>query len=135
MEIVPFLNQRISYKRLPDDVMEAVQLVTMFDTQYTLQVEEADENSEIYRMRFERNIEAARIGLALFAGQPPGCGDRAQWHHPGAGHHLPGGRLSEDSRRSPMNLATSASGSGWPRMPRSCARKRMACGKSAAPAP
>jgi hypothetical protein len=71
MEIVPFLNQRISYKRLPDDVMEAVRRVTMYDTQYTLQVEEADEKSEIYRMRFERNIEAARIGLAYLQANRP----------------------------------------------------------------
>ncbi len=49
MEVVPFLSQRISYKRLPDEVMEAVRMVTLFDTQYTLQVEEADEKSEIYQ--------------------------------------------------------------------------------------
>jgi hypothetical protein len=71
MEIVSFLNQRISYKRLPDEVMEAVRLVTMFDTQYTLQVEEADEKSEIYRMRFERNIEAARLGLSYLQSSRP----------------------------------------------------------------
>lgn len=63
MENIPFLSQRVTYKRLPDELMEAVRLVTTYDTQYTLQVEEADEKSEIYRMRFERNLEAARIGL------------------------------------------------------------------------
>ena len=71
MEIVPFLNQRVSYKRLPDEVMEAVKLVTLFDTQYTLQVEEADENSEIYRMRYERNLEAARIGYNYLQANRP----------------------------------------------------------------
>jgi len=71
MEIVPFLNQRLSYKRLPDEVMETVRLVTLFDTQYILQVEDADEKSEIYRMRFERNLEAARYGYQyLLANRP-----------------------------------------------------------------
>lgn len=71
MEVVPFLSQRISYKRLPDEIQEIVRLVTTYDTQYTLQVEEADEKSEIYRMRFERNLEAARIGLAYLQANRP----------------------------------------------------------------
>jgi len=62
MEIVPFLSQRVNYKRMPDDIMDIVRQVTLFDTQYILQVEEADEKSEVYRMRFERNLEAARLG-------------------------------------------------------------------------
>ncbi len=71
MENVPFLSQRVSYKRLPDDVMEAVRLVTMYDTQYTLQVEEADEKSETYQMRYERNYEAARIGFHYLQANRP----------------------------------------------------------------
>ncbi len=71
MEVVPFLSQRISYKRLPDEVMEIVKLTTLYDTQYTLQVEEADEKSEIYSMRFERNLEAARIGYHYLVNNRP----------------------------------------------------------------
>ena len=71
MEVVPFLSQRVSYKRLPDEIMEAVRLVTLFDTQYALQVEEADEKSEMYRMRFERNLEAARFGYNYLQNNRP----------------------------------------------------------------
>ena len=71
MENVPFLSQRAPYKRLPDDVMEAVRLISTYDTQYTLQVEETDENSETYQMRYERNLEAARIGLNYLQANRP----------------------------------------------------------------
>ena len=71
MENVPFLSQRVSFKRLPDDVMEAVRQITAYDTQYMLQVEEADEKSEIYQMRYERNLEAARIGFHYLQANRP----------------------------------------------------------------
>jgi hypothetical protein len=71
LEVVPFLSQRISYKRLPDELMDEVRLVTLYDTQYTLQVEEADEKSEIYTMRFERNLEAARISYTYLQANRP----------------------------------------------------------------
>ena len=71
ISVVPFLNLKAPYSRLTDDVMEAVRLVSTFDTQYTLQVEETDENSEIYRMRYERNLEAARAALWFFQNNRP----------------------------------------------------------------
>ena len=60
MENVPLLNIKPSYKPLPTEIMNAVKQVTKYDTQYTLQVEEIDENSSIYKLRYERNLEAAR---------------------------------------------------------------------------
>ncbi len=60
VEAVSFLPARPSVVRLPEDVMEAVRLVSNYDTQYTLQVEEIDTKSEIYNLRLERNTEIAR---------------------------------------------------------------------------
>ncbi len=60
VEAVSFLPARPSVTRLPEDVMEAVRLVSNYDTQYTLQVEEVDTKSEIYNLRLERNTEIAR---------------------------------------------------------------------------
>jgi hypothetical protein len=60
VETVSFLSARPSVVRLPEDVQEAVRLVTDYDTQYTLQVEEVDPKSEIYKLRLERNTEIAR---------------------------------------------------------------------------
>lgn len=71
METVSFLPARPSFSRLPDDVMEAVQLVTHYDVQYTLQSEEVDSSSEIYKLRLERNTEIARLGLAYLKANRP----------------------------------------------------------------
>lgn len=71
LEVVPFLNQRMTYTRLPEAVMQAVHTVSVYDTQYTLQVEEIDETSEIYRMRYERNMEAARVAYAYLQANRP----------------------------------------------------------------
>lgn len=44
---------------LPAEVMQAVQQVTDFDTQYTLQVEKSDPTTPIYKIRYQRNLAAA----------------------------------------------------------------------------
>jgi hypothetical protein len=50
---------------------EAVEQVTIYDTQYTLQVEEVDTSSAVYKLRYERNSEAARAMVSwLQAGKP-----------------------------------------------------------------
>ncbi len=71
VKIVPFPDIRTGYKPLPDAVQQIVELVTTYDTQYTLQVENVDPESDIYRMRLERNEEAVRTALAVFAVQKP----------------------------------------------------------------
>ncbi len=56
---------------LPGNVLQAVEQVTVYDTQYTLQIEDVDPASEVYRLRRERNTEAARgIYAWLQAGKP-----------------------------------------------------------------
>ncbi len=71
METVSFLTARSLFTRIPDDLMKAVQQVTVYDTQYTLQVEEIDPESELYKLRLERNTEIARAALGWLKGNRP----------------------------------------------------------------
>jgi len=61
---VSFLKKPLANASLPKAVQEIVKQVTNYDTQYTMQVEEVNEESSIYKLRYERNLEAARVGLA-----------------------------------------------------------------------
>jgi hypothetical protein len=71
IEPVSFLPARPSMVRLPEAVMEAVRLVTSYDAQYTLQVEDVDPASEIYQLRLERNTEIARAVYTYFKSNRP----------------------------------------------------------------
>ena len=51
--------------------MEAVQQVTVYDTQYTLQIEDVDPNNEVYKLRLERNTEIARAVLGWLKANRP----------------------------------------------------------------
>lgn len=56
---------------LPDEIQSAVELVTGFDVQYTSQTEEIDPASRIYKLRLQRNTQAAKSGLTwLQKGKP-----------------------------------------------------------------
>jgi hypothetical protein len=50
---------------LPESLMKEIELVSYYDSQYTLQVETVDLVSDIYKMRLMRNIFAAEKFLAL----------------------------------------------------------------------
>lgn len=71
MKIVPFLNHNSSYKMLPRDLMDSVEEVSTFDSQYTLQIEDVTTDSDIYRLRLERNQQAARTALLYFQNNRP----------------------------------------------------------------
>lgn len=71
MNSVSFLNTRTTYKPLPDHLLTNVQHVTLYDTQYTLQMEDVDQNSDLYRLRLERNQEAARAALVYLQSNQP----------------------------------------------------------------
>jgi hypothetical protein len=71
LEVVPFVTTRAPYKRLPPEVIEEINKVTAYDAQYTLQVEEVDPNSKIYKLRLERNMEAARVALYYLENNRP----------------------------------------------------------------
>lgn len=71
IETVSFLTTRSMFTRVPDEVMQAVEQVTTYDTQYTLQVEDIDQNSEVYKLRLERNTEVARSVLGWLKSNRP----------------------------------------------------------------
>lgn len=71
METVSFLTTRSMFTRIPDEVMHAVEQVTVYDTQYTLQVEDIDPTSEVYKLRLERNTEIARAALGWLKANRP----------------------------------------------------------------
>ncbi len=56
---------------LPADVLQAVEQVSDYDTQYTLQVEETDKNSALYRLRYARNLQAAGVLYAWLKSEQP----------------------------------------------------------------
>jgi hypothetical protein len=51
------LNPNLS---LPDEVIEGIRKVTIFDVQYISQVEDVDVESPLYKLRWEANLDAAR---------------------------------------------------------------------------
>jgi len=56
---------------LPEDLLDEIHLVSTYDTQYTLQVEDVDEDSDIFRLRLSRNNYAARAALAYLQAEQP----------------------------------------------------------------
>lgn len=71
MDSVSFISVRAPYTPLPADLAAAVQEVSTYDAQYTLQVEEIDPQSEIYKLRFNRNREIAQAVLAYLRQNRP----------------------------------------------------------------
>ncbi|GAP09506.1 putative glycosyl/glycerophosphate transferase [Bellilinea caldifistulae] len=71
MDSVSFISVRAPYTPLPADLAAAVQEVSTYDAQYTLQVEEIDPQSEIYKLRFNRNREIAQGVLAYLRQNRP----------------------------------------------------------------
>lgn len=56
---------------LPVGLEQIVETASAFDSMYTLQVEDFDRNSELYRLRVERNRAAALAALAFLQNEPP----------------------------------------------------------------
>ena len=50
---------------LPANLIEDISLVSVYDSQYTDQIEDVDKNSSIYKLRLQRNDFAARAALAF----------------------------------------------------------------------
>ncbi len=71
INILPFLNLHAGYKTLPTELQEKVEQVTRFDSMYTLQVEEVDQKTPIYKMRRKRNLQAARAAYAWLIENKP----------------------------------------------------------------
>ena len=60
LQSVSFLDLHAGYKVLPETLHEKIEEVSRYDVMYTLQIENVDESSEIYKMRYKRNMRAAR---------------------------------------------------------------------------
>jgi len=58
-------------KSLPPSLEDSVRRVARRDVQYTLQVEDIDLQSALYRLRLERDLQAGKAALAWMHAQPP----------------------------------------------------------------
>jgi hypothetical protein len=56
---------------LPEELEKAVEEVSVFDTQYTLQEEDIDRENPLFKLRIERNAEAARNARAWLSAHRP----------------------------------------------------------------
>ncbi len=68
---VSFLSRRASYIPLSNDLENSVKEVSIFDSQYTEQIEDIDVNSEIYKLRYRRNRDAAQSLLEWLRSEKP----------------------------------------------------------------
>jgi hypothetical protein len=70
LQVVPLLNQS-KPAQLPVSLQQAVQLVSLRDTQYTMQVEEVSLESELHQLRLQRNQAAANGAYAYLQNHTP----------------------------------------------------------------
>jgi len=70
LKAVSFLDLESAHE-IPAALTRAVEQVTIYDTQYTLQREDVTGNESIYRLRQERNLEAARKAFVYFRKHRP----------------------------------------------------------------
>ncbi|MBE0684974.1 MAG: hypothetical protein IH585_03140 [Anaerolineaceae bacterium] len=71
MNTVSFLSKRAPYVPLSNDIENFVKEVSIFDSQYTEQIEDIDPNSDIYKLRYRRNRDAAQSLLAWLRAEKP----------------------------------------------------------------
>ena len=60
MDVISFLSLHTGYKVVPEDLRERIEQITRYDSMYTMQVEDVDTSSAIYKLRLKRNMSAAR---------------------------------------------------------------------------
>lgn len=70
LKTVSFLNLKPE-RQIPAELIQAVEQVTIIDTQYTLQNEVVDRNVSIYQLRYQRNLDATRKAYAYFCKNRP----------------------------------------------------------------
>jgi hypothetical protein len=63
LRVCPLLNQSRA-NRFPDELLQMVKLVSLRDTQYTLQIEQVSLDSELYSLRLQRNQAAAHAAFS-----------------------------------------------------------------------
>ncbi len=60
---ISLLNVKADKKPLPSEVKQAVEEISIRDTQYTTQLETVNHDSDIYRLRLSRNTDAAKRAI------------------------------------------------------------------------
>lgn len=68
---VSYLDVSNPAKNLPSTLQDAIEEVSVRDTQYTLQIEEIDRRSDLFRLRRERNTQAAQAALKWLQSNRP----------------------------------------------------------------
>jgi hypothetical protein len=68
---VSLLDVKTDNNELPKTLVKTIQEISLRDVQYTLQVEDVDLDSELYRLRLGRNLQAARFALAYMTDNFP----------------------------------------------------------------
>ncbi len=71
LKSVSFLSLHTGYKVIPEDLRERIKKITCFDSMYTLQVENVDRSSPIYKLRLKRNMSAARDAYEYLRANKP----------------------------------------------------------------
>jgi len=71
LRVQPLLDVKPLSKALPKALIDAVEEVSIFDAQYTLQVEDITKEEEIYQIRYERNLQAAQNARTWLAAHKP----------------------------------------------------------------
>lgn len=71
MQVQSLLDVQPLTQDLPQALLQAVEEVSVFDTQYTLQVEDVTREEEVYQLRYARNLEAARNAHAWLLAHKP----------------------------------------------------------------
>jgi hypothetical protein len=71
INVVSFLSLHNGYKVVPEDLRSKIEQVSRYDSMYTLQVENVDTGSAIYKLRLKRNMSAARDAYDYLTTQKP----------------------------------------------------------------
>jgi len=71
LRVQSLLDVKPFSKHLSPGLMEAVEQVSLYDAQYTLQVEDISKDEDIYKLRYQRNLEAARNTRAWLVAHRP----------------------------------------------------------------
>lgn len=69
LQVVSWLDGKSS--ALPEPLKQAIEAVSLRDVQYTLQVENVDLEGNLYRLRLERNTQAAAAALGWMSAHRP----------------------------------------------------------------
>lgn len=71
LQVQSLLDVHPLSRNLPAKFIEAVEEVSVLDTQYTLKVEDITKEEEVYKLRYERNLEAAQNARAWLMAHKP----------------------------------------------------------------